>query len=154
MKMLCSLTFCLFLPFLPSLVGDIKTKQQIVEEAKANVTAITVDDLKHHLHDTILIDIRTKDEYVAGHIQGSQWISRGTLEFVIQSIAPEPDAPIVVYCRSGGRSALAANSLQAIGYRKIRNLEGGFKAWVEAAYSAYNVHGEFKVLNFEKPETN
>jgi rhodanese-related sulfurtransferase len=59
-------------------------------------------------------------------------LSRGTLELKIEGVAPNADAPIICYCGGGSRSALAAESLQRMGYSNVASLAGGFKAWKDA----------------------
>jgi rhodanese-related sulfurtransferase len=88
-----------------------------------------------------LIDIREVAEYNRGHIEGAVLAPRGMLEFEIHTIveracadtdvSPE-DAEIVLYCGTGGRSALAALSLDAMGYRNVRSMSGGLVAWAAA----------------------
>jgi len=139
-----------------SVAGDaLKSKKEIVEEAKAQVEKMSVDELKAMMEEDEsfqLVDVRTEAEYLAGHIQGAKWIPRGKLEFAIQSIAQDPNAKLILYCRSGSRSALSVVSVMDMGYEKVYNLTGGFKEWTEAGNHAFNMHGEFAVIAFEKKE--
>jgi len=135
--------------------AQVKPAKQIVTEAKSNIVQISIDELKKKIESKekfILVDVRTEEEYLAGHIEGSVWIPRGELEFDIQKLTNDPGIEIVVYCRGGGRSALAVGALNNIGYKKVFNLDGGFKKWVSEGNSAFNMHGEIKVINFEKEE--
>jgi rhodanese-related sulfurtransferase len=86
----------------------------------------------------LLLDVRDGTEVLAsGKAQGAMHISRGLLEFRADTTAPSHDAAlgaaktIIVYCASGGRSAMAGKLLKDMGYGDVRNL-GGFKDWVEA----------------------
>ena len=91
----------------------------------------------------MLIDVREPAEYVAGHIPGSVNIPRGVLESEVEPgpemgglTAPElrdKNRPIYLYCRSGGRSALAADALQSMGFARVASLAGGIIAWKAAA---------------------
>lgn len=135
--------------------AQVKSLKQIVTEAKSKIFQISIDELKTKIDSEEkfhLIDIRTEKEYLAGHIQNAVWISRGKLEFVIQTITTDPNAVIILHCRSGGRSSLAVNALLNIGYENVMNLDGGFKKWVEAGNNFYNMHGEIRILSFEKNE--
>src|SRR5688572_20214281 len=79
-----------------------------------------------------LIDVREQDEYVQGYIQGARWIPRGYLELRIEDAVPDRSQPVVLYCNSGTRSALAARSLSELGYEKVKSLAGGFTGWKRA----------------------
>ncbi|MFC1701739.1 rhodanese-like domain-containing protein [Pseudomonadota bacterium] len=135
--------------------GDIKTKQEIGREAKAKAPHISTQQLSDYLsvnENLILLDIRTEAEYLAGHIQGAQWFARGRLEYYIQDLIKDPDSQIVLYCRTGGRSALATLTLQDMGYNNVVDLDGGFKEWVSEGHTFYNLHGENKVVAYQKEE--
>lgn len=116
----------------------------LVEAAKEVITEITIDEFKK-LYDSdeyfVLIDVREVEEYDAGYISGAVSISRGVLEFKIGKeevwdemglYIPEKTDQIVLNCRTGGRSALAAKSLLELGYENVKSLQGGFNAWNEA----------------------
>ncbi len=99
-----------------------------------------VEGLKSRKPDYILIDVRTEDEYRNGHIPGAFLVQRGVLESHIAKEAvwedfrhalPEKTDTIILYCRSGSRSALAAKSLMMLGYKNVYSLEGGWNAWHE-----------------------
>jgi rhodanese-related sulfurtransferase len=88
--------------------------------------------------DVLVVDVRDAPELASGgKVKGAVNVSRGLLEFRADPESPahnpafEPARTIILYCASGGRSALAGQALQELGYRDVRNL-GGFKAWVEA----------------------
>src|SRR5450432_3157482 len=80
----------------------------------------------------ILIDVREKDEWTEGFIPGARWISRGFLEQRIEDQVPEHSAEIVLYCAGGTRSALAARTLEELGYTNVKSMAGGFTAWKRA----------------------
>ncbi len=90
---------------------------------------------------TLLVDIREPAEFQRGHIPGAVHLPRGLLEFEIPGLvqrmmsdqvdAPE-DQSIVLYCGTGGRSALAAETLAIMGYRNVRSMSGGIVAWAQA----------------------
>ena len=135
--------------------SQIKSINQISTEAKSQVEQISVDELKmkNDLEDKfLLIDVRTEKEFLAAHIEGAIWIPRGKLEFIIQSFTKNPESEIILYCRTGTRSALSVTALNNIGYERVKYLDDGFKKWVEDGNSVFNMHGEIKVVNFEKKE--
>ncbi|HVU51320.1 MAG TPA: molybdopterin-synthase adenylyltransferase MoeB [Polyangia bacterium] len=86
-------------------------------------------------HGPILIDVREKDEWLEGSIPGARWIPRGFLEQRIEDQVPERSAEIVLYCAGGTRSALAARSLEELGYTNVKSMAGGFSAWKRAGHA-------------------
>jgi rhodanese-related sulfurtransferase len=84
----------------------------------------------------VFLDVREPDEYKAGHIPGAVNIPRGLLESRIEDQVSDKNSTIVVYCRSGVRSALASATLVKMGYKGVLNMDGGWKAWQEAGYPA------------------
>ncbi len=105
----------------------------LIQEAKTKVRCIDLAAAKALIKagNITLLDVREKIENDAGHIEGSEHISRGVLEMRIENNPAFKDrgAAILVYCKSGGRSALAAATLQDMGYSNLYSLEGGFDAW-------------------------
>ena len=135
--------------------SDIKSKQEISSEAKSKAPHISSQQLagfQSAKEKFVLLDIRTEAEYQAGHIQGAQWFPRGKLEYYIQELITDPNSTIVLYCRTGGRSALATLTLKDMGYTNVVDLEGGFKEWVAGGNTFYNLHGEHKVVSYQKKE--
>ena len=107
--------------------------QDLVQQAKAQIRETTVDALhRDGAALGVLVDVREPAEWAAGRVPGAALLPRGILEGKIEELAPDPHQPIVLYCGSGGRSALAAESLQRMGYRRVLSLAGGFTAWQEA----------------------
>lgn len=109
-----------------------KTAHDLVVAAKARVQEVSAADAVQAIRDAgVLIDVREADEFSAGHIPGAVHMARGVLEFKLAS-SPElaaRDLPIVLYCKSGGRAALAACALQDMGYLHVRSIAGGMDAW-------------------------
>ena len=118
-----------------------KSATDLVKEAKQHVTALTpeqVNDEVSHGNAT-LIDLRESEELEqTGKIPGSKHAPRGMLEFYADPSLPyhrpefDKNKRIILHCASGGRSALAASTLQQMGYQNVAHLEGGMKAWKEA----------------------
>lgn len=80
----------------------------------------------------IVLDVRTPEEYAAGHVPGARNIAHELLPSRLAELADARDRDIVVYCRSGRRSAIALDTLRAAGFTRVAPLEGDFLAW-EAA---------------------
>ena len=80
------------------------------------------------------VDVREDSEFAVDHAAGARHIGRGVLERDVESLIPDPNTEIVLYCGGGFRSALAAESLQKMGYRNVRSMDGGITAWREAGY--------------------
>ena len=76
-----------------------------------------------------LLDVRSGGDWKAGHAQGARHLDRGEIEMEIEELAPDLDQPIICYCGGGSRSALVTESLQKMGYRNVRSMAGGFRAW-------------------------
>jgi rhodanese-related sulfurtransferase len=108
--------------------------EKLVAEAKKNVAEIWPQDAAAKLKsgEAVVIDVRDKDEWDEGHIPGATHMSRGTIELEIEEKVPDPNAMIICHCGGGGRSALAAESLQKMGYKNVRSMTGGLKAWKAA----------------------
>ena len=128
-----------------SLVSEFDDVQAMVEDTKTRINEMTLDEFKSRMDGEdmfTLIDVRTNAEHNAGYIPGSVIIPRGKLEFSIANenfweeegmYTPLKDDILIVYCRSGNRSALAAESLQKLGFTNVYSLDGGFTAW-KASY--------------------
>jgi len=116
--------------------GKVKTAKDFLSEAKANIKEITPKEAKA-LFDkggVIFLDVRTYKEVKKGKIPGAKHLQRGLIEFKIKNVLPDKNAKVVVYCKSGGRSALATYTLKQMGYTNVMSLKGGFKAWLKAGY--------------------
>jgi len=115
------------------------TAAELVAEAKASVENLTTTQVTQELiRGAVLVDLREPAELTDGMIEGAVHAPRGMLEFYADPTSPyhraefDPSRRTVLYCASGGRSALAARSLVALGYSDVAHLDGGFKAWVAA----------------------
>lgn len=135
----------------PAAAGDtsgerrspIMDPKRLVAAARELIREVEADELAGRLApDSILIDVREPEEFADGHIFGAVNIPRGRLEFDVlkhpelarlaeDDPAALADREIVLYCRSGGRGALAAQSLQSMGFDKVLSLRGGYRAWQE-----------------------
>ena len=114
--------------------------KDLLAAANETVPRISPADAKDMIDrgEAVVVDVRDGTEVQAtGKVPGALTVSRGLLEFKADTNSPtrepqmQPDKTVIVYCASGGRSALAGKTLQDMGYDKVFNL-GGFKDWAEA----------------------
>ncbi|HEY1271490.1 MAG TPA: rhodanese-like domain-containing protein [Terriglobales bacterium] len=110
---------------------------QIVNESRQRVKETDVDAVKAKL-DTgekyILIDVREESEFAKDHLPGALHLGKGVIERDIEAKVPDLDAPLILYCGGGFRSAMAADNLQKMGYRNVLSMDGGIRAWRERGY--------------------
>lgn len=123
-----------------------KTFQQLCDDAKTRVQEISCADLACKLEsddrDWVLIDVRENDEFRGGHLPEARGIGRGVLEYHIADEVPDTETEIVLYCRGGNRSALAADALQTMGYTRVRSLRGGWREWTQDKARPTSSEGE------------
>lgn len=111
------------------------TPMELVAQARAKIREIAPQDAWETLSgDVRVLDVREGSEFEAGRVPGAINIPRGILEFRIGEVQEfaKKDAPIVLYCRTGGRAALAAVALNQIGYENVVSITGGIMAWEQA----------------------
>src|ERR1051325_3877446 len=107
---------------------------KLVADAKKNITEISAEEAAARMQnaEATIVDVREKDEWDESHIPNAIHMSRGTIELDIEEKFPDKSAMIICHCGGGGRSALAAESLQKMGYKNVRSMAGGLKAWKAA----------------------
>lgn len=113
-------------------------RDQLVAMAKSEITEITAQGLNERVNKgemLTVVDVREREEWVQGHIPNSVFIPRGYLELQIEQNQPDRDAPVVIYCAGGVRSALAARNLKEMGYSNVISLIGGFNGWKNAGFA-------------------
>jgi len=118
------------------------TAADLVTEARQQIVEITPQAFAALPAPPVLIDVREPAEFDTGHIAGAVNIPRGVLEFQVDAhpavanvsdpALSHKDQPLVLYCRTGGRAALAALSLQRLGFRDVRSIAGGITDWAGA----------------------
>jgi rhodanese-related sulfurtransferase len=119
-----------------------KTLMDFVQEARAQTKEIDGDTLTRMLEektDLLLVDVREPSEHEHGHLRNAHLVPRGILEAAADLQYPKRDEllssarnqPVVVYCATGGRSAMAAMVLQMMGFQEVYSLAGGFLKWAE-----------------------
>lgn len=118
--------------------------KDMLAEANAVIEVLAVQDLSYALDEpeAVLVDVRDQAEREReGFIPGSLHASRGMLEFHADPESPmhisalKPERSIILYCGTGGRSALAAKTLVDMGFQNVRSLAGGFAAWKQSEQS-------------------
>ncbi len=113
------------------------TAMDLVAEAKQLISEMTVESANSKLSAMRVLDVREPAEFEASHLPGAIHIPRGVLEFKIGNhpeLKDKFDEAILVYCQSGGRSALATATLNKMGYKKAVSMAGGINAWSENGY--------------------
>lgn len=114
-----------------------KTYKELMDEAREAVPEVTVDDVKARLENgqrPVLLDVREREEYREGHLEGALALPRGFLEMRVEEAVPDKSAPVVAYCAGGVRSLIAARTLKEMGYTDVRSMAGGYTAWKNAGY--------------------
>src|SRR6201996_1460069 len=113
-----------------------KTVAQMLSDAAANVAFISMTELAERIKrndmELVLLDVREKDAFTAGHIPGARHLPRGQLELRVNKELPDPTQRILVCCEFGQISTLAAATLRDMGFTQAAALDGGLKAWRES----------------------
>jgi rhodanese-related sulfurtransferase len=119
--------------------------EEMLNEARAHVREVSASETKEDLEQgkvDVILDVREPQEWFAGHIPGAVYVPRGLLEWHADQTSPtckpelqgKPDARIVVHCAAGGRSLLAARTLQEMGYTNVVSMVGGFSDWAAQGF--------------------
>jgi glyoxylase-like metal-dependent hydrolase (beta-lactamase superfamily II)/rhodanese-related sulfurtransferase len=111
---------------------------QLLSEAAAEVPFMSMDEVKARVesgaNDFIVLDVRERDAFEAGHIPNAQHLPRGILELKVNEALPDPTVRIVTCCEFGKISTLAAATLRRMGFTRAVALDGGMKAWREQGF--------------------
>ncbi len=110
---------------------------KLVDNARARVKECTVAEAKTRLDRGEVVhflDIREDHEFAEDHAKGARHLGKGIIERDIETLIPDKQAPIILYCGGGYRSVLAADALQRMGYTAVISMDGGIKAWRDAGY--------------------
>src|SRR5690242_11474339 len=103
--------------------------RELLATTKANIREIDPAEAERRLDSATFLDVRELDEYEQGMVPGSVFIPRGHLESQVENKIPNRDAPVVVYCAGGTRSAFAAKTLEELGFQDVVSMAGGFGRW-------------------------
>ncbi|WMJ09835.1 rhodanese-like domain-containing protein [Nitrosomonas sp. sh817] len=110
---------------------------KLVEQVKERIKECTAEEVQVRIaqgEKFYFIDVREDHEYWIDHAAGARHLGKGILERDIESVVPDRNVSIVLYCGGGYRSVLAADALQQMGYRNVASMKGGIKAWRDAAF--------------------
>jgi rhodanese-related sulfurtransferase len=110
---------------------------KLVDDAKSRVKEADFRDIKRRLdgrEKLTLVDVREDNEWARGHLPGAVHLGKGIIERDIEEALPDKDAPLVLYCGGGFRSALVADNLQKMGYTNVISMDGGWRGWTTAGY--------------------
>ena len=111
---------------------------QVVQDAKQRVRETNVDEIKARMDrgdKFLLVDVREESEFAKDHLPGAIHLGKGIIERDIEAKVPDLNAPLVLYCGGGFRSALAADNLQKMGYTNVLSMDGGIRDWRERKFS-------------------
>ena len=114
-----------------------QTYKELMDEARQIVPEVTIEDVKAQMGNgakTTLLDVREREEYREGHLEGAVPLPRGFLEMRIEETVADKSAPIIAYCAGGVRSLIAARTLKEMGYEQVTSMSGGYTAWKNAGY--------------------
>lgn len=115
---------------------------QLLSEAAAEVPFMSMEEVKARVtagaNDLVVLDVRERDAFEAGHIPTAQHLPRGVLELRVNEALPDPTVRIVTYCEFGKISTLAAATLRRMGFTRTVALDGGMKAWREKGFPVAN----------------
>lgn len=110
---------------------------KIVNESKNRIPETTPEEVRRRQEageEFHFIDVREDNEWLSGRAAGAMHMGRGIIERDIEATIPDHNAEIILYCGGGYRSALAADSLQQMGYTRVISMDGGWKRWHELGY--------------------
>lgn len=114
------------------------TKEDLLAQARESVNPVDADGAEVLLQQggVIVLDVREPAEFDMGHLPGSVNVPRGLLEFMVGNnpVLSNPDATILLYCKNGGRSTLAAHTLKQMGFNQVKMLVGGFDGWAGSVH--------------------
>ncbi len=111
-----------------------KSGTDLINEAKRRIREVTpreVQEMRQRGENPVLLDVREPNEFNLGRLPQAMHIPRGTLETAIEQRV-QRDRKVIIYCASGNRSALAADTMRDMGYEDVASMSGGFRGWAES----------------------
>ncbi len=114
-----------------------KTYKQLMEEARKAIPEVSIDEVKNRVErgeNWTLLDVREREEYREGHLEGAISLPRGFLEMRVEEAVADKSKPIIAYCAGGVRSLIAARTLKEMGYENVVSMSGGYTAWKNAGH--------------------
>jgi sulfur-carrier protein adenylyltransferase/sulfurtransferase len=111
------------------------TGSEFIRQVKGRIREIDPAEVHELAHEGVaIVDVRETEEFATGHVPGAKHVPRGYLESRIDGVVPDRSTPVVLYCASGTRSALAADTLQKLGYEDVTSMTGGVTLWKDRGY--------------------
>jgi rhodanese-related sulfurtransferase len=110
---------------------------KLVNEARARVKECTVAQAKIRLDNgeaLHFLDVREDHEFSKDHAKGARHLGKGIIERDVETLIPDKESTVLLYCGGGYRSILAADTLQRMGYTNVVSMDGGIKGWRDAGY--------------------
>jgi rhodanese-related sulfurtransferase len=123
------------------------TKDDFLAEAQASVTPVDAEMAQQMMDSGArVLDVREPAEFMMGHLPGAENIPRGVLEFKAADhpLLADRNAQILLYCKNGGRSTLAAHTLKRMGYDQVKMLVGGFDGWAGSVHKVESDPGLYR----------
>jgi sulfur-carrier protein adenylyltransferase/sulfurtransferase len=114
-----------------------KTYKQLMEEARKAIPEVSIDEVKSRVErgeNWTLLDVREREEYREGHLEGAISLPRGFMEMRVEETVADKTKPIIAYCAGGVRSLIAARTLKEMGYENVVSMSGGYTAWKNAGH--------------------
>jgi Rhodanese-related sulfurtransferase len=157
LSLVCVTCFCVFVQF-QAVAGsfpestELMTITEVVEDARDGVDIIDNNELIERINanpELVLLDVRNKEEYDAGHLKGATWLERGVVEFTLARTLRKPEAEIIVYCVKKNRSSLVVKALKRMGYKNVKS-HVGIEGWIAEGHSLYNYLGEIQVIKLRE----
>jgi len=108
-----------------------KSGTDLIDEAKVRIREVTPRETMSDTNpNLVLLDVRERNEWNLGHLPNAMHLPRGSMETKIEALVPR-DKHVIIYCQSGNRSALAADTLQQMGYTDVTSMSRGIVGWVD-----------------------
>ncbi len=115
-----------------------RTVAQMIAEAGREIPFMSLDEVRQRIAnrdpDLVVLDVRERAAYEAGHIPGAKHIARGQLELLVDNAFPDPTVRVLACCQFGKISTLAAATLKSMGFSRALALDGGMDGWTKAGY--------------------
>lgn len=142
----------LLLTLSTSVFAELKTWKSLLTTQITEINVTQLADRMQQKKKFVLLDIREPAEFEAGHIKGAKNVPRGLIDFKLPRMVKNANTPIIIYCKSGARGALATQTLNQLGYKNVTNVKGAFMAWVKAGNEYYNMFGSSKAVKWGAKE--
>src|SRR5690242_18311207 len=108
---------------------------EYIRQVKQQIDEVDPSDVKPLVGNGVaIVDVRDQEEWDAGHLPGATHVPRSFLESRIEGAVPDRERRVVLYCASGNRSALAAKTLEELGYADVQSMTGGYTLWKDRGY--------------------